>query len=132
MGDYDRSMKLLVAADPRAITALILHYAGIDIPPESIVSIKLLSTEFEGEDLDADGLLLITTIDGEQILLHIEFQSNNDTTMPDRQMAYCLRARKKHGYLPVISCVIYLRKDGGCSRTASVLGTAQRSQVDDL
>lgn len=32
--------------------------------------------------------------------------------MPDRQLAYCLRARKKHGYMPIISCVIHLRKDG--------------------
>ena len=112
MGNYDQSMKILVAADPRAITELILRAAGIEIPMEQIASIQMLSTEFEGEELDADGLLLITTIDGEQILLHIEFQSSRDTTMPDRQLAYCLRARKKHGFLPIISCVIYLRQGG--------------------
>ncbi len=112
MGNYDQSMKLLVAANPLAIATLILRSAGIELPTEGIATIELLSTEFEGEELDADALLLITTIDGEKILLHIEFQSSRDTTMPDRQMAYCLRARKKHGYLPIISCVIYLRKDG--------------------
>lgn len=32
--------------------------------------------------------------------------------MPDRQLEYCVRARKKHGNKPIVSCVIYLRDMG--------------------
>lgn len=112
MGKYDQAMKLIVAANPLAISEFILRYAGVEIPIEGMTVVAMLNTEFEGYEVEADGLLLLRTSDGEEILLHIEFQRARDTTMPDRQLEYCLRARKKHGSLPIISCVIYLRPDG--------------------
>lgn len=41
-----------------------------------------LATEFQGYDLDADGLLDGVTEDGEELLFHFEFQSTNDPTIP--------------------------------------------------
>lgn len=112
MGHYDQAMKLIVAANPLAISEFILCYAGIEIPVEGLTVVAMLNTEFEGYEVDADGLLLLRTSDGEEILLQIEFQSSKHKIMPDRQIEYCLQARKKHGPLPIISCVIYLRPDG--------------------
>lgn len=111
-GKYDQAMKLVVAADPYAMVKFILRYADVNLQADGITVVAMLNTEFEGYEVEADGLLLLRTRDGEEFLLHIEFQSSRDTTMPDRQLEYCLRARTKHGPLPIISCVIYLRKDG--------------------
>lgn len=112
MGKYDQAMKLIIAADPLAISKFILHYAEVEIQATGLTVVAMLNTEFEGYEVEADGLLLLRTSNGEEILLHIEFQSARDKTMPDRQLEYCLRARKKYGPLPIISCVIYLRPDG--------------------
>lgn len=54
-----------------------------------------LATEFQGYDLDADGV----TEDGEELLFHFEFQSTNDPTIPERMLEYSFRA-------------IFLRPDG--------------------
>ncbi|MEO7020021.1 MAG: hypothetical protein ABI234_07725 [Ktedonobacteraceae bacterium] len=79
-----------------------------------LVGIKVtgrLATEFQGYDLDADGLLEVVTDDGDEILLHFEFQSVNDKTIPERLLEYSFRAKKEHKKL-VYSCVIFLRQDG--------------------
>ena len=110
MGDWDKSLKSLVADCPRAFAELVLRELKLEMP--GIKDIVQLDTHSQGYDLDADALLLITLEDGEEILLHIEFQSVTDQDMPERLLEYCFRARKKYGKKPIISCVIYLR-DGG-------------------
>lgn len=116
MGEYDHTMKVLVDADPLAIALVILRYGqrtrSVDVPLEGVRVIAQLSPEFPGNETRADGLLLMETVDGKQFLIHIEFQSTSDALMPDRLLDYCLRARRKHGPLPIISCVIYLREVG--------------------
>ena len=115
MGKYDHALKSIVNANPKAIARLVIRLAkrqGITIPKGAIKAVVQLSTEFQGTDADADGLLLIELEDGRCFLLHIEFQSARDSTMPDRLIDYCLRARRKHGPLPILCCVIYLREDG--------------------
>jgi hypothetical protein len=59
--------------------------------------------------------LLEVSIDGQRMLLHIEFQTYNDDMMDEWLMRYNVLARMKYG-LPVLSCVIYLLKDGGIVR----------------
>ena len=115
MGRYDHALKSIVNANPKAIARLVIRLAkrqGIPIPKGAIKAVVQLSTEFQGTDADADGLLLIELEDGQCFLLHIEFQSTRDSLMPDRLIDYCLRARRKHGPLPILCCVIYLREDG--------------------
>lgn len=115
MGKYDHALKSIVNANPKAIARLVIRLAkrqGISIPSGTIRAVVQLSTEFQGTDADADGLLLIELEDGRCFLLHIEFQSTRDNLMPDRLIDYCLRARHKHGPLPILCCVIYLREDG--------------------
>jgi hypothetical protein len=109
-------MKVIVDANPEAIVQFVLRQCrltrGVDIPLEGLRVVAQLSTEFQGSDAEADGLLLLEAADGRQIMVHIEFQSKRDKIMPDRLLDYCLRARRKYGPLPIISCVIYLRDDG--------------------
>jgi hypothetical protein len=115
LGPYDQTMKSLVAASPQEMAEFILHQTESQMGfrfQEEIKTVNLLNTQFEGYEVDADGLLQITTTDEEEFLLHIEFQSSRDNNMSDRQLEYSFRARKKYGEKPVISCVIYLRPDG--------------------
>ncbi len=55
--------------------------------------------------------LLDVVVGGEAMLLHLEFQTYNDLTMPERLLRYNVLARSEY-QLPVYSCVIYLLKDG--------------------
>lgn len=121
MGKYDRIMKLLVDGNPRAIVQFVLQRLqltrGLIIKVDGIEVLGQLSTEFQGTEADADGLLLVTTEDGRQFLVHIEFQRKRDPLMGDRLLDYCLRARRKHSPkngppLPILSCVIFLIDDG--------------------
>jgi hypothetical protein len=48
------------------------------------------------------------------MLLHLEFQTYNDPGMAERLLRYNVLARSEHK-LPVLSCVIYLLKDGEAS-----------------
>ena len=110
MGDWDKSLKSLVASGARAFVEWILR--ELNMETKGVEVIALLETEFQGYNVDADALLLIRLADGEEVLVHIEFQSTADNEMPDRLLEYCHRARQKHGPKPIISCVIWLRDVG--------------------
>lgn len=115
MGVYDHAMKVIVDANPTAIVQFVLRQwrlaEGLAFSENGFRVLEQLSTEFQGSEAEADGLLLVELADGQRIMIHIEFQSKYDKYMPDRLLDYCLRARRKHRPLPIISCVIYLRSD---------------------
>jgi len=50
------------------------------------------------------------------MLLHIEFQTCNDSSMAERLLRYNVLARSEYN-LPVLSCVIYLLRDGNIPRS---------------
>ena len=116
MGQYDRTMKLLVDTNPEAMARFVLHewrkQQEEDLPETQITAVTLLSEEFQGEELKGDGVWLIEGPEGPLYLVEIEYQSVLDTTMPLRSLEYLARAKKKHwktcGKLPVIAVVIYL------------------------
>jgi hypothetical protein len=115
MGDYDRAMKLVVDANPEAIVQFIMQQWRLmanDAMQDAFHIIGQLNPEFQGTEAEADGLILIETESGKQFYVHIEFQSRADKTMPDRLIDYCLRIRRKHKRIPIISCVIHLRDEG--------------------
>ncbi len=98
---WDTSLKVLLSEKPQDFASWILKGA--------IVKEKLL-TEFTGRKVNADALLNVM-YEGEEVLLHIEFQSGNDADMAERLLEYNFRARREHKR-DVYSCVIYLRQDG--------------------
>jgi len=76
------------------------------------VVVSILSTEIKRETIYADALFLVILY-GQEMLLHIEFQSTVDKTMAERLLEYNVHLSKEHGNLPVYSCVVYLRKAEG-------------------
>lgn len=98
---WDESMKTLVRANPQAFVNWLIPRAKF---------IKEHREKLKGWDQEVD-ILLEVQINGERMLLHIEFQTYNDATMAERLLRYNIAARYEHG-LPVLSFVIYLLKDG--------------------
>jgi predicted transposase/invertase (TIGR01784 family) len=98
---WDESMKALVRANPQAFVSWLIPNAKF---------IKEHREKLKGWDQEVD-ILLEVQINGEKMLLHVEFQTYNDTTMPERLLRYNIAARYEHE-LPVLSFVIYLLKDG--------------------
>jgi predicted transposase/invertase (TIGR01784 family) len=73
------------------------------------VVVDVFPTEIKRDTIYADALFLVVLY-GQQMLLHIEFQSTVDKTMAERLLEYNVQISKEYGNLPVYSCVIYLRK----------------------
>jgi predicted transposase YdaD len=98
---WDDSLRKLVRANPQAFVTWILGEAKfIGELPEKLKTWKL--------EVDA---LLRTFVNGQEMLLHIEFQTYNDPGMAERLLRYNVLLRSEYK-LPVLSCVIYLLRDG--------------------
>ena len=54
-------------------------------------------------------------LQGEPVLLHIEFQKRQDPKMAERLLEHNIQANREYGPLPVYSYVIYLVEDGNIS-----------------
>ena len=100
-GQWDDSLKIFISENPQDFASWLLG--------EVQVKVKLL-TEFKTRTIEADALLEVT-LNGEDLLLHIEFQSTNDPSIAERLLAYNFEAKREHK-LPVHSCVIYLKNVG--------------------
>ncbi len=98
---WDESMLALLRASPQAFVNLFLpgaHY--IQEQPQKLQS----------HQRTIDGLVEVE-LNGETMLVHIEFQTYNDPNMASRLLEYNVLIWNEYK-LPVISCVIHLLKDG--------------------
>src|SRR6266571_1295128 len=98
---WDDSLKKLVQADPQAFVSWF-------VPNASFTGARPL--ELKHWTLEVDALLGVQ-VNGQDMLLHLEFQTHNDPAMAERLLRYNVLARSEHR-LPVLSCVIYLLADG--------------------
>ncbi len=100
MGLWDSNFKQLVNANPQAFADWLLPGARV---------IRELS-EHLNRTLDVDSFYE-TTLDEEQVGMHIEFQRYPDKEMARRIAEYNILLSYKFD-IPVVSFVIYLKKDG--------------------
>jgi len=98
---WDDSLKKLVQADPQAFVRWF-------VPGASFIGAR--PHELKNWTLEVDALLEVK-VSGEDMLLHLEFQTYGDPDMAERLLRYNVLARSEHK-LPVLSCVIYLLGDG--------------------
>ena len=99
---WDDSLRKLVHVNPQAFVHL--------VDPEAEY-LHEINEKLKPLTREVDGLLLTQRKDGRQQLVHIEIQSTNDPTMGERMLIYHVLARLQYD-LPILSYVIYLRKDG--------------------
>src|SRR5690242_7691103 len=103
---WDDSLRKLIRANPQAFILWVLGEAQfIGELPEKLKSWKL----------EVDSLLHVI-FNGKEMLLHIEFQTYNDSAMAERLLRYNILARSEYK-LPVLSCVIYLLRDGNVPKS---------------
>ena len=103
---WDDSLRRLVRANPQAFVTWLLGEAQF---------IKELPDKLKSWQLEVDALLQ-TSFDGQDMLLHIEFQTYNDSGMDERLLRYNVLIRGEY-HLPVLSCVIYLLRDGNIPKS---------------
>ena len=97
---WDDTMKRLIRAHPQHFVSWVLKGA---------IYKAALSIELKNWTRETD--FLLDVIQNErQMLVHMEFQSREDEDMAQRLLEYNILATREHGR-PVLSCVIYLRKD---------------------
>jgi hypothetical protein len=97
---WDFLIKRILRENPQQFVSWILKGAIIN---------AILSVEIKRKSIYADALFEVVYC-GQLMLLHLEFQSTKDIRMGERLLEYNVQASKEHGYLPVHTCVIYLRK----------------------
>ncbi|GAC1367972.1 MAG: hypothetical protein NVSMB44_34140 [Ktedonobacteraceae bacterium] len=109
-------MRTLIRFSPQAFVDLVLPGAQyVKQQPEKLRNWQL--------EVDA---LLDAVMCGEEILVHIEFQTYNDSMMAERLLRYNVLARSEYKK-PVRSYVIYLLKDGSV-QPSPLRWTAQGEQ----
>lgn len=115
---WDHCLKLLIHTNPQAFVSWLVAGA---------IFVKERHEKPHGCDLEMDSLIE-ATLDGETLLIQIEFQSRNDAEMPDRLLRYNVLAKIEHK-LPVHSYVIYLLEDGEIKQSPLNWATPIKSDV---
>lgn len=96
---YDNVSKFLAERYSADFTAWLLGYP---------VELTTLSpTELSLEPIRADALILLQSVD---VVLHCEFQTKPDPTMPFRMLDYRLRVYRRFPQKRMVQVVIYLRE----------------------
>jgi predicted transposase YdaD len=116
---YDDAMKKLVGGNPQDLISWLL-------PGEKFG--KQLAFELNVENIYADGLLL-ATLDGKEFLAHFEFQSSYDGRIGERLLEYNVLASRQYNYLPVYSCVIYLKNHSSVPHSPFLRGLPNGEEV---
>ncbi|QBD81698.1 hypothetical protein EPA93_39305 [Ktedonosporobacter rubrisoli] len=96
---WDDSLKRLIRANPQHFVSWLL---------EGAVFQNWASSELKNRTLEADAMLGVV-LNGQEMYLHIEFQSKEDISMAQRLLEYNVLATRTLKR-PVLSCVLYLRK----------------------
>src|SRR5579885_3232546 len=96
---WDDTMKRLISAHPQHFVSWLLKDARF---------VQLLPQELKNKTREADVIFQVLLNDAE-MLLHLELQSRDDTSMALRLLEYNVLAVRQY-QRPVLSCVLYLRK----------------------
>ncbi|MCY3868602.1 MAG: hypothetical protein OXG87_03530 [Gemmatimonadetes bacterium] len=105
MAEYDTISKHLIQTYPKDFIRFTLGWDDVEV-------LDILNTEQTTvETRHADSLIRVH-IAGKETLIHHEFQTTDDPSMPLRMAGYIIRAIERHD-LPIYSSVIYLRRSAG-------------------
>ena len=107
MAEFDTIAKELIKSYPQHFVRFLLNSVTFEI-------VRILTPRLTtAESREVDSLMLVK-INGEECLVHIEFQTSDstETPMPRRMAGYIGRLIEQYG-LPVYAFVIYLRPNAG-------------------
>lgn len=105
MAEYDTISKHLIQTYPKDFIQFTLEQEDVEV-------LDILDTEQSTVETRHTDSLIRVHIAGKETLIHHEFQTTNDPSMPIRMAGYIIRAIERHD-LPIYSSVIYLRRNAG-------------------
>ncbi len=105
MAEYDSVSKDLIQTYPKDFIRLTFGQDDVEV-------LDILDTEQHTVDTRHTDSLIRIHIAGKEALIHHEFQTTDDPSMPLRMAGYIIRAIERHN-LPIYSSVIYLRRNAG-------------------
>ena len=105
MAEYDSVSKDLIQTYPKDFIRLTLEQDDVKV-------LDILDTEQNTVETRHTDSLIRVHIAGKEALVHHEFQTTDDPSMPIRMAGYIIRAIERHN-LPIYSSVIYLRRNAG-------------------
>ena len=105
MAEYDSVSKDLIQTYPKDFIKLTLEQDNVEV-------LDILDTEQSTVETRHTDSLIRVHIAGKEALIHHEFQTTDDASMPLRMAGYIIRAIERHN-LPIYSSVIYLRRNAG-------------------
>ncbi|MXX12607.1 MAG: hypothetical protein F4Z86_04025 [Gemmatimonadetes bacterium] len=105
MAEYDTISKHLIQTYPKDFIQFTLEQEDVEV-------LDILDTEQSTVETRHTDSLIRVQIAGQKALIHHEFQTTNDPSMPIRMAGYIIRAIERHD-LPIYSSVIYLRRNAG-------------------
>ena len=105
MAEYDTVSKHLIQTYPKDFIHFTLGQDDVEV-------LDILDTEQNTVETRHTDSLIRVHIAGKEALVHHEFQTTDDPSMPLRMAGYIIRAIEQHG-LPIYSSVIYLRRSAG-------------------
>ena len=107
MAEFDTISKHLIQKYPH-------DFAGFTLGREDVEVLAVIDTEQLTIEAHQTDSLIRVSIDGEEVLVHNEFQTTDSTNppMPRRMAGYIGRIIEHHD-LPIYSNVIYLRPNAG-------------------
>ena len=105
MAEYDTISKHLIQTYPKDFIRLTFGQDDVEV-------LDILDTEQNTVETRHMDSLIRVLIAGEEALIHTEFQTTDDPSMPLRMAGYIIRAIEQHD-LPIYSSVIYLRRSAG-------------------
>ncbi len=105
MAEYDSVSKDLIQTYPK-------DFIRLTFGQDDVKVLDILDTEQNTVDTRHTDSLIRVHIAGKEALVHHEFQTTDDPSMPIRMAGYIIRAIERHN-LPIYSSVIYLRRNAG-------------------
>ncbi len=105
MAEYDSVSKDLIQTYPKDFIRLTLERDDVEV-------LDILDTEQNTVNTRHADSLIRVHIAGQEALIHHEFQTTDDPSMPLRMAGYIIRAIERHD-LPIYSSIIYLRRSAG-------------------
>ena len=105
MAEYDSVSKDLIQTYPKDFIQLTFGQDDVEV-------LDILDTEQHTVETRHTDSLIRVHIAGKEALIHHEFQTTDDPSMPLRMAGYIIRAIERHN-LPIYSSVIYLRRSAG-------------------
>ncbi len=105
MAKYETISKHLIQTYPKDFIRFTLEQDDVEV-------LDILDTEQIRAETQHTDSLIRAHIAGEEALIHHEFQTTDDPSMPLRMAGYVMRAIGHYG-LPIYSNVIYLRRNAG-------------------